>query len=250
VYEGQLAETVRYPGFQGDEIEAYFGRPLTQQQYPGVVVIHHMPGWDEWTREVVRKFAHHGYAAVSPNLFSREGPGSIDDVVAKVRAAGGTPDDRCVGDVEGSVRYLRALPYMNGKVGVIGFCSGGRQAYLVACTLSNIDATVDCWGGRVIAGPDTLTPRQPVAPIDLTKNLGCPLLGLFGNEDTSPSPDQVNATEAELKKFGKTYEFHRYDNAGHGFFDVARPSYRPTAAVEGWKQVFNWFAKYLNGPAG
>jgi carboxymethylenebutenolidase len=248
VYEGLLAETVRYPGHGGEEIEAYFARPLAVSSAPGVVVIHHMPGWDEGTKEIARKFAHHGYAAIDPNLHYRAGPGAPDDLSAKVRAEGGVPDAQCVGDVDGAIKYLRALPYSNGKVGVIGFCSGGRQTYLVACTLSNIDAAVDCWGGRVIAKPETLTPRQPVAPIDLTPKLGCPLLGLFGVEDTAPSPEEVAQTEAELKKHGKTYEFHMYENAGHGFFATDRPNYRQAAAVAGWNEVFNWFEKYLKAP--
>jgi carboxymethylenebutenolidase len=126
-YEGLLAETVTYEGHNGDEIEAYFARPLGVASAPGVVVIHHNPGWDTWVKEVTRNFAHNGYAAVAPHLFSREGPGTTQERSARVREAGGVPDDRCVGDVEASVRYLRALPYANGKVGVIGFCSGGRQ---------------------------------------------------------------------------------------------------------------------------
>ena len=108
-----------------------------------------------------------------------------------------------------------------------------------------IDAAVDCYGGGVGAGPEGLTPRQPVDPLDYTKDLRCPLLGLFGREDKRPSPEHVAKTEAELKKWGKTYEFHTYDNAGHSFFSVDRPDYRPEAAVDGWKKVFQWFGKYL-----
>jgi len=84
-----------------------------------------------------------------------------------------------------------------------------------------------------------------VAPIDYTKDLRCPVLGLFGREDRRPSPEDTAITEAELKKFGKTYEFHTYDNAGHGFFSVVRPCYKQTAAVDGWDKVFRWFEKYL-----
>ena len=143
------------------------------------------------------------------------------------------------------IRYLRSMPYLNGKVGIIGYCSGGRQAYLAACTLPGIDAAVDCYGGGVAGPPGELTPLQPVDPLDYTKNLSCPLLGLFGKEDQRPSPAQVAKTEAELKKWGKTYEFHSYDKAGHSFFAVDRPSYRPEAAVDGWEKVFQWFGKYL-----
>jgi carboxymethylenebutenolidase len=246
VYEGMLAETVRYTGHGGDTIDAYLARPLGLSSSPGVVVLHHMPGWDEATKEITRKLAFHGYTAISPHLFTREGPGSTDDLSAAVRAAGGVPDERCVGDVDGAVKYLKALPFANGKVGVIGFCSGGRQAYMVACKVAGLDAAVDCWGGRVIASPHELTPRQPVAPIDMTPDLACPLLGIFGAEDRSPTPEQVAETEKVLQKHGKVYEFHMYEGAGHGFFAVNRKAYRPLAAVGAWQKIFAWYEKYLS----
>ncbi|MEK6562774.1 MAG: dienelactone hydrolase family protein, partial [Candidatus Binatota bacterium] len=226
MYEGMLAETVTIHGANHDVINAYFARPLGAGPFPGMVVIHHAPGWDEWYREATRKFAHYGYAAISPNLYCREGHGTPEDVGAKVRAAGGVPDDHVVGDIEGAMRYLRSLPYINGKVGVFGTCSGGRNAFFLACRVKGFDAAVECWGGRVVMPKEDLTPKQPVAPIDYTKELSCPLLGIFGNEDKSPSPEQVNQHEAELKKHGKNYEFHRYDGAGHGFFYYDRPAYR------------------------
>ncbi len=245
MYEGMLAETVVVHGANGDVINAYFARPLGAGPFPGMVVIHHAPGWDEWYREATRKFAHHGYAAISPNLYCREGHGTPEDVGAKVRAAGGVPDDHVIGDLEGSMRYLRALPFINGKVGVFGTCSGGRNAFLVACRVKGFEAAVECWGGRVVMKKEELNAKQPVAPIDYTKDLSCPLLGLFGNEDKSPSPEQVNQHEAELKKHGKNYEFHRYDGAGHGFFYYDRPSYRQEQAVDGWSKIFPFLEKYL-----
>jgi carboxymethylenebutenolidase len=249
VYEGMIAETTLIRGHHDDEIAAYYARPLGPGPFPGVVVIHHMPGWDEWTREATRKFAQHGYAAISPHLFARFGPGSPDDVAARARADGGVADDQVVGDVAGAIRYLRAQLYASGKVGVIGFCSGGRHTYLVACRLSTIDAAVDCWGGGVIVDdPAQLSDKRPVPVIDLTPSLGCPLLGIFGNEDRNPSVDQVNRTEEVLKQHGKPYEFHRYDGAGHGFFAVDRAGYRPAQATDAWGKVFAFYARYL-GPA-
>jgi carboxymethylenebutenolidase len=187
-YEAMLAETVLMKGHRGDQIDAYLARPFGAGPYPGVVVIHHMPGWDGPTKEITRRFAHHGYVAICPNLHFREGKPTPEENSASIRAAGGMPDDRTMGDLQGAIDHLRALPYLSGKVGIIGYCSGGRQAYLAACTLRGLDAAVDCYGGGVDARPDELTARQPVAPIDYTKNLQCPLLGLFGVEDTRPSP--------------------------------------------------------------
>ncbi len=245
MYEGMLAETVTLHGANGDVIHAYFARPLGPGPFPGIVVIHHAPGWDEWYREATRKFAHHGYAALSPNLYDRAGHGTPEDVAAKVRAAGGVPDDQAVGDLTGAMRYLRSLPYVNGKVGIFGTCSGGRQAFLTACRVKGLDAAVDCWGGRVVMSKEELTPKQPVAPIDYTKGLSCPLLGLFGEEDKGPTLEQVVQHEQELKKHGKTYEFHMYPNAGHGFFYYDRPAYRQQQAVDGWQKVFAFLQKHL-----
>ena len=142
-YDGMLAETVRINGHEGDQIDAYLARPLGAGPYPGVVLIHHMPGWDEASKEMARKFAYNGYVCISPHIHHREGPGSPDDISAAVRAAGGNPDARCIGDVQASVDYLKTLPYYSGKVGTIGFCSGGRQVYLVACNIPELDAAVD-----------------------------------------------------------------------------------------------------------
>ena len=244
-YEALFAETVLMRGHQGDPIDAYLARPLGVSAAPGVVVIHHMPGWDGPTKEIARRFAHHGYVAISPNLHFREGKATPQENSASVRAAGGMPDDRTMGDVQGAVDYLRALPYVNGRVGVIGYCSGGRQSYLAACTVRGLDAAIDCYGGGVVAKPEELTPRQPVAPIELTRDLQCPLLGLFGVEDTRPSPADTAKTKEALDKFGKTYELHTYDNAGHAFFAVDRPQYRQAAAVDGWEKVFAFFGKHL-----
>src|SRR5262249_32274302 len=134
-----IAETVVVRGHNGDAIETYYARPVGAGPVPGVVVIHHMPGWDEWTHEVVRKFAHHRYAAIGPHLCARLGPGSADALAARARAEGGVADDQVVGDVAGAMAYLRAQPYANRKVGAIGFCSGGRHTYLVACRLPDLN---------------------------------------------------------------------------------------------------------------
>ena len=245
-YESQFAETAHLRGHKGDMIDAYLARPFGAGPYPGVVIIHHMPGWDEAHKEIGRRFAHHGYVTIVPNLQFREGKATPEENSASIRAAGGMPDERTMGDVQAAIDYLRSLPYVGGKVGVVGYCSGGRQAYLAACTLRGIDAVIVCYGGGVAAKPEEITPRQPVAPIDFTKDLQCPLLGFFGVEDKRPSPADAAQTEEALKRCGKTYEFHHYENAGHAFFAVDRPQYRVHAAVDGWKKVFAWFGKYLH----
>ena len=245
-YPGLIAETVSFQGHNGDKGEAYYARPTGNAKVGGVVVIMHMPGWDEWIIETTRKIAHHGFAAISPHLYFREGSGPPDDLGARVRAAGGVPDDTVVGDAKGAAAYLRAQSNSNGKVGIIGFCSGGRHAFLTCCKAAEFDALVDCWGGNVIVDdPKLLNAKRPVAPIDLADQIKCPILGLFGNDDENPNKDQVNRTEAVLKKLGKNYSFHRYDNAGHAFFNAARVAYRAEQAVDGWAKVFDFFHKHL-----
>lgn len=246
-YEGMLAETIALPGNAGELINAYYARPLGARRLPGIVLAHHMPGWDEWYREATRKFAHHGYAAISPNLYSRAGHGTPEDVAAKVRGDGGIPDEEAVGDLEGAMRYLRSLPILNGNVGIFGTCSGGRHAYLAACQVSGFDALVDCWGGGVVMAEEDLDAKHPVAPIDYTENLSCPILGLFGEDDRHPSPDQVALHEDSLKAHGKTYDFHTYPDASHGFFYYHRPSYRQEQAVDGWEKIFAFLAAHLHG---
>ncbi|MEE8442150.1 MAG: dienelactone hydrolase family protein [Dehalococcoidia bacterium] len=245
-YEGMLVELVPYSGHNNETIYGYLARPLGPGPFPAVVVIHHAPGWDEETKEFTRKFAAYGYIAFCPNLYYREGPATPVEATAIVRGSGGVPDDRCIGDIDGAVRYLRSLLSSNGKVGVIGHCSGGRQVYLVACNIPSLDAAVDCYGGRVVATPEQITPIQPVAPIEMSENLACPLLGLFGLDDLSPSADDVVQTEAVLKRLGKTYEFHSYPGAGHSFFSAGSQAYRQEAATEGWGHIFRWFGQYLS----
>jgi carboxymethylenebutenolidase len=245
-YEAMLAETMSFAGYNGDLINAYFARPLGPGPFPGIVLIHHMPGWDELYREIADRFARHGYSVVCPNLYFRFGHGTPEEMAARAREQKGVADDIVVADCSAAMRYLKALPTSNGKVGIIGGCSGGRHAYLVACRVKGFSAIVDCWGGNIVPQTEA-TLKTPVPPVDYTRDLSCPVLGLFGNDDQNPTPDKVNQLEAELKKHGKEYEFHRYDGAGHGFWSYDRPAYRPQQAMDAWAKVFSFFAARLKG---
>jgi carboxymethylenebutenolidase len=239
------AETIKIRGYGGDEVEAYAARPAEDNRRGGVVVIHHMPGYDRATKEMVRRFAELGYDAAMTNLYWREAPGAApDDAAATARAQGGVPDERLVGDVAGAAEWLRALPTSNGKVAVIGHCSGGRQSVLAACNLE-FQAAVDCYGAFVVGTPPEGFPLKVTGLEDQLPKLSAPLLGLFGNEDQHPSPEQVDTLEAILKADGKPYEFHRYDDAGHAFFAVDRPAYRVAAANDGWERIEAFFDTYL-----
>ena len=243
--DAMQAETVTIEGHGGDSIEAYFAQPLGGDPTGGVVVIHHMPGYDEATKEITRKVAAHGYLAVCPNLYSREAPGaSPDDAAAAARAQGGVPDERLVGDVGGAAAFLRSQPSSNGKVATIGYCSGGRQSFLAACSL-DLDAAVDCYGAFVVGSPPEGFPLSVEPIVHLATNLSCPLLGLFGADDQYPSPEQVDELEQALKEADKEFEFHTYEGAGHAFFATNRPSYRPEAANEGWQRIWEFFGRNL-----
>jgi carboxymethylenebutenolidase len=240
------SEVITYPGGNGDQIHAYVTRPTGSASAPGVVAVHHMPGWDEFYREFSDRLARHGYTVICPDLYCRFGHGAPDDIAAKVRGEGGVPDDTVVADCAAAREWLLAQPTSNGKAGIIGTCSGGRHSLLTASRTSGWNAVGDLWGGGVIMSPEELSPARPVAPIDYVADLSAPLLGLFGNEDKYPTPEQVDQLEAELKRHGKEHEFHRYDGASHGFFYYFAPMYRPEATMDGWEKIFAFFRTHLS----
>jgi carboxymethylenebutenolidase len=246
VREAMRAGLVPITGTGGDEIDAYLAQPIDGPPSGGVVVIHHMPGWDAATKEITRRFAVWGYSAICPNLHHRDAPGADpDDAAAASRAAGGVPDERMLGDVAAAVEYLRGLESANGKVGTIGYCSGGRQSVLAGCRLP-IDAAVDCYGAFVLSRPPASIgiTWEPIG--DALVGLRCPLLGLFGDEDKNPTTQEVAELDKRLTELGKEHEFHSYPDAGHAFFSVDRPAYRQAAAVDGWQKVRDFFGRHLS----
>ena len=244
-YEGMVAEVITLEGHGGRPIRAYWSRPTSGGPHPGLVLIPHIPGWDEWCRETVRRFTAHGYSVLCPNIYEDYGHGTPEEVSRRALEAGMCPDSTVMGDTAASLGFLKNNPAGNGRVGVIGMCSGGRHAFLAACTVPGFDAAVDCWGGGVAVPPEAATPARPVAPVEYTKDLPCPLIGIFGNDDRSPDRAEVDALEAELKKYGKEYEFHRYDGAGHGIWYYHRPMYRQAAAMESFDLVLDFLDRNL-----
>lgn len=237
------ATTIELTGHNGDAIEAYLSSPTGDAPRGGVVVIHHMPGFDNGSKEITRTFAVLGYDAICPNLHYRDAPGAApDDAAAANRANGGVPDDQLAGDIGAAAAYLRALPTSNARVATIGYCSGGRQSVLAGCRV-DVDAVVDCYGAFVTGTPP---PERPIKNlVDELPNLRAPLLGLFGNDDQHPSMAEVDELEQILTDLGKPFEIHRYDGAGHAFFSVNRPAYRVEAALDGWERITDFFARYL-----
>ncbi len=244
-YSGMIAETVSVPGHDGKMVRAYYSRPLGAESCPGIVLIPHIPGWDEFNRETARRYTEHGYSVICPDIYQDFGHGRPADISAKMMSEGGARDDNVMADTKGCLDFLKAQPNANGKVGVTGMCSGGRHAYLAACTIEGFDACVDCWGGGVVAPPEAATPARPVAPIEYTEQLQIPLLGIFGNDDRNPSKADVDVLEERLKACGKEYTFLRYNEAGHGIWYYDRPMYRQEQAMDSWNKALAFFDRHL-----
>jgi carboxymethylenebutenolidase len=242
--DAMRAQTIRIPAADGAQVEAYYATPERGEPHGGVVVIHHAPGYDEATKEIARRFAAEGFAALCPNLYSRQDP-----AVPPREAATHVADEQVTTDVAAAVEYLRGRPDANGKVGVIGYCTGGRQAVLAACELE-LDAAVDVYGAFTTRStpPGDKLPRTSIA--HLLSKLSCPLLGLFGAEDPAPPPDEVKELADALTSRGKEFEIEVYEDAGHAFFSVDSQKYRTTAALAGWQRVLSWFGRHLGDQEG
>jgi carboxymethylenebutenolidase len=229
-------------------IAAYVARPHAAGNYPGIVVIQEAFGLVDHICDLARRFANIGYNAVAPALYWRRGAPRDPEVMEQVfPVMFGLPDNEAVQDLEAAADYLNAIPGATGKIGAIGFCSGGRHTLLFACSSGKVNAAVNCWGGFINrATPDAeTTPARPKAPLDMVGQLHCPLFGVFGEEDQNPPVE----LEAELKKRGqashKDVTTKVYKDAGHAFLADYRPSYREPAANELWSDATAFFAKHL-----
>ncbi len=227
----------------GASIEGFLAQPADATPAAGIVVIHEIFGPVEHIHDIARRFANVGYNALAPNLYSREGAPDPTDFDASRAKAFALPDAQAVGDLAGAAGYLRSLAGATEKVGVIGFCSGGRHTLLAACASDAFDAVVDCWGGMITrASPDEeTTPARPRKPIDLVPNLHCPLYAVFGEGDANPSPEVANELERRLADAGQPWTVEVFQDAGHAFFADYRPSYVEAAAFDLWPKVVAFF---------
>lgn len=232
----------------GDQIAAYVARPAQDGAYPGIIVIQEAFGLVDHICDLARRFAGIGYNAIAPALYWRRGaPSNPEDINTVFPVMFGLPDSEAVQDLNAAADYLNALPGATGKIGAIGFCSGGRHTLLFACSSNKVNAAIDCWGGFINrATPDAETSAaRPKAPLDMLANLNCPLFGVFGEEDQNPPV----ALEPELKKrgqaAGKDVTTKIYKNAGHAFLADYRPSYREVPAHELWGDVTAFLGKHL-----
>lgn len=207
---------------------------------PAIIVAQHAGGVDDFVCGMTDRFGAAAFVAIAPDLYHREEPGSSDDPMTRMSRL---RDPLIIADVNAAVEHAKTLPEVAGDgMGVTGFCMGGRVAYLMASQNAAFKASVVFWGGHIMnawgSGP---------TPFDLTDKIGCPVLGLFGDDDPNPTPADVAKISAEMDKFGKPHEFHGYAGAGHAFMNESRPSYREEASKDAWRRTIEFFDKHLKG---
>ena len=238
------SENIQYPSQDGTQINAYYSRPVESGRRGGVVVIMEAFGLNDHIKDVTRRFAEAGYLAIAPDMYTREGSPDESNMDAVIQTMFSVPDAQAIADLDGAAAYLRSQSDSNGKVGAIGFCSGGRYTLIFGCKGANVNACVDSAGGFIIQ--EEHTEQRPVSPIEMIPTLQCPLLALFGEEDANPSPAHAARLQEELDKHGKTYELVMYRNAGHAFFADYRPSYRAAPAQDMWHRTLQFYGQHLS----
>jgi carboxymethylenebutenolidase len=217
----------------------YSRAPVDVAEAPGVVVIMHGPGLDKFVEDRVDALARHGYAAAAPDLYHRQ-PDDAADMMARI---GRLRDAEIIADADAAVAHLRAMKETRvTDLAVLGFCMGGRITYLLAgARPAAWRAAGVFYGGNIMkAWGDGPT------PLDLTKDIAAPMIGFFGQEDTNPSPADVDAIDAELSRHGKAHEFHRYEGAGHAFLNFTNAErYRASQAKDAWEKMLAFLGRHL-----
>jgi carboxymethylenebutenolidase len=221
------------------EIPAYYARPKGAGPFPTVLVVQEIFGVHEHIKDVCRRFGKQGYLAVAPALYAREGDVSamsdIGEIMSKVVSK--VPDAQVMQDLDAAVAWAKAEGMGDtGRLGITGFCWGGRIVWLYAEHNPGLKAGV-AWYGRLVGDTDDLHPKNPV---DLVGELKCPVLGLYGGKDQGIPVASVDRMREAARQAGKTVELHVYPEAGHGFNADYRPSYDEAAAKDGWQRCLAW----------
>ncbi|MDH5737556.1 MAG: dienelactone hydrolase family protein [Gammaproteobacteria bacterium] len=232
----------------GSEMETFLFYPndiTAAQPAPGLILIQHIPVGhagienDTFTLETASRLAQNGYVVAVPFIF-HWWPKSEDIQLKRSRSR----DDWMVADMQAAYERLRRDDYVSEDIGIVGHCWGGRGAWLGACHLRGLKACAMFYGGRI---------QQPLgeglqAPISLAANIQCPVAGFYGLDDKSPSPDDVQEYEEALGNAGISYEFHRYENAGHAFQNFPMPErYNEKASEDAWKKLLAFLEQNLKG---
>ncbi|SIO26368.1 carboxymethylenebutenolidase [Singulisphaera sp. GP187] len=240
--EGLEAGEVKIPTSDG-EIPAYRAAPAKPGPFPVILVVQEIFGVHEHIKDLCRRLAKAGYLAIAPALYARQGDVStikeIPEIIAKVVSK--VPDAQVLSDLDATVAWVKASGKGDTtKLGVTGFCWGGRIVWLYAAHNPHLKAGV-AWYGRIVSPPDELHPKNP---IDLAGALKAPVLGLYGGADQGIPVETIDRMRAALKEANKTAEIIVYPDTPHGFNADYRPTYRKDKAEDGWKRMLAWFKQH------
>ncbi len=231
---------------EGKDMPAMVCVPTSEGPHPALVIAMHMPAHaglvgDQFTEEVIQRFADNGYLCIVPFIFYRF-PLDMD----RQEKRDNLNDIELHKDQEAAYQWLVERGDVdNDRIGIVGHCLGGRQSWLSVCHNHNYKAMATMWGGNIKTGWGEGNP----SPLSLTGNITCPVLGIFGNEDGNPSPEDADNEEQALKDAGVEYEFYRYDGAGHAFMNPTSgrdpDPYRHEASEDSWAKQLAFLAKHL-----
>ena len=238
------AYEVKCQGYSSYPVPAYLARPSAPGPHPGLILVHGVHGYEEHMKDLARRFAVLGYSCIVPALYCRDEFLSVveeDDLAKASSWLSSRPTAQTIGDLAGAFSFLQSSPYVSERIGLVGFCSGGRLALIFACNSNGLGAFVNFYSNGIYQSTDV----NPMPAGEMVKNLSCPMLGLFGDEDTNPSPDDVARLRKELETSAKTFELVSYKDAAHAFFSDTRPSYRPEASHMAWGRCLEWLSRYL-----
>jgi carboxymethylenebutenolidase len=217
----------------------YLSQPEGNGPFPAVVVIQNQDGVGNFTQEMTRRVAHAGYLAIAPELYHREGEPKTPEQTANIKHS--RRDANVINDIDATIAFLRGCAQADtGKLGIVGFCMGGRIAFLMAAASKSFQAAVDFYGGGVYSRWGD----RP-APSELAASVSCPVQGHFGELDKSPPPDEMRRLDAALTELGKKHQFFFYPNAPHGFNREGWDGYRPEADTASWARTLEFFSKHL-----
>ena len=239
---GIIAGEVKIPVSDG-EIPAYRAMPAKGSKFPVTLVVQEIFGVHEHIKDICRRFAKLGHVAIAPEMYARQGDVSkienIQEIVSKVVSK--VPDSQVMSDLDATVAFaVKSASGDASKLGITGFCWGGRVVWLYAAHNPKLKAGV-AWYGRLVGPPSANTPKHPV---DIAAQLNAPILGLYGADDQGIPQDTVEKMRAALKDGGKSGEIIVYPKTQHGFYADYRPSYHKENAADGWKRLQAWFKKY------
>jgi carboxymethylenebutenolidase len=240
--KGLVAGEVKIPVKDG-EIPAYRAMPAKGENFPMVLVVQEIFGVHEHIQDICRRFAQLGYLAIAPELFARQGDVSkltnVQEIISKVVSK--VPDAQVMSDLDATVAWAEKSSKGNiDKVGITGFCWGGRITWLYAAHNPKVKAGV-AWYGRLVGESKSLTPKYPV---DIAADLKVPVLGLYGGADEGIPVETIEKMREALKASNSGSEIIVYPNTPHGFYADYRPSYRKEQAQDGWKRLQDWFKQH------